>query len=682
MRLSKPADLPLNVKLILTVTILLAVACGSIAALSFYTSRNELIKSGEEALTNMAGQGAALVRRNIDLHLMALEGVAGRRMIRTMNWEEQRVALQEEIGRLNYLAMAVVTPDFVAHYPDGTTADLSGRDYLRKAFDGKPNMSNVLISRATNAAVIMTAAPIKNDTGRVTGAVIARLPATLLSDITDRIRFGRSGYAYIIDGQGTLIAHDNKEFVLDQKNFIKESQAKPEYAPLASMMKRMVAGRTGSEHYPFMGRERFFGYAPIEGTDWSIAAGTFTDEVMAGANTLLLRIAIITSAVLLLSGIIAWILSRTITRPIAAGIEALDGVSRGDLTVRLPEAFRSRGDEAGDLARGMQSMSDNLRQLIGEISVGVDTLAASSIEMSEIATGLSREAEGTSTKSASVATAAEEMSSNTSSVASGMEQATSNLTTVAAATEEMSSTIGEIAANSEKARTISATAVDQAKGVARLMKQLGEAAREIGKVTETITGISAQTNLLALNATIEAARAGQAGKGFAVVANEIKALAQQTAEATEEIKGRIAAIQSSTGTVIADVDKIAGVVQESGEIVTCIATAIEEQASVTREMARNTSEATTGVKDANRRVAQTATVSQEIARDIATVNTASNQMTAASQQVQASAMDLSHLSDQLRSLVGRFNLGEPDTTGVAKLPSAPMSRDGATPASM
>jgi hemerythrin-like metal-binding protein len=188
------------------------------------------------------------------------------------------------------------------------------------------------------------------------------------------------------------------------------------------------------------------------------------------------------------------------------------------------------------------------------------------------------------------------------------------------------------------------------------MKQLGSAAQEIGKVTETITSISSQTNLLALNATIEAARAGAAGKGFAVVANEIKELAQQTATATEEIKGRISGIQSSTGAAIADVDKIAGVIREVGEIVATIATAIEEQASVTRDMARNIAEATGGVKDANQRVSQTAAVSQEIARDIASVNTASGEMTTASQQVQASAMDLSQLAEQLKAMVGRFKL--------------------------
>src|ERR1019366_8397648 len=190
-------------------------------------------------------------------------------------------------------------------------------------------------------------------------------------------------------------------------------------------------------------------------------------------------------------------------------------------------------------------------------------------------TASARQMSAGSEKAQTVAAATEEMSANVTSVAAGMEQATTNLSNVAAATDEMTSTISEIAGNSEKARRITGDATRQATSITEQINQLGVAAREIGKVTETITEISAQTNLLALNATIEAARAGSAGKGFAVVANEIKALAQQTAAATEDIKGRVASVQSSTAGGIAEIEKISTVIHEVTEIVTSIATAIE-----------------------------------------------------------------------------------------------------------
>jgi methyl-accepting chemotaxis protein len=188
------------------------------------------------------------------------------------------------------------------------------------------------------------------------------------------------------------------------------------------------------------------------------------------------------------------------------------------------------------------------------------------------------------------------------------------------------------------------------------MQRLGQAAQEIGHVTETITNISAQTNLLALNATIEAARAGSAGKGFAVVANEIKELAKQTAEATLDIKSRIAGIQGSTDLAIGEIGQIASVIKEVGGIVSSIAAAIEEQATVTRDVAGNIAQASVGVSDAQERVSQTAEVSKSIARDIAGVNTAVASMREGGEQVQESALDLSKLAEELGAQVAQFKM--------------------------
>jgi methyl-accepting chemotaxis protein len=211
-------------------------------------------------------------------------------------------------------------------------------------------------------------------------------------------------------------------------------------------------------------------------------------------------------------------------------------------------------------------------------------------------------------------------------------------------------------ANTGKARAISEQASGQAQNITDQMQKLGQAAQEIGHVTETITNISAQTNLLALNATIEAARAGAAGKGFAVVANEIKELAKQTAEATEDIKARIAGIQGSTGSAIRDIGQITNVIRDVGGIVASIAAAIEEQATVTRDVAGNIAQASVGVQEANERVSQTAEVSRSIARDIAGVNAAVTDIRLGGEQVQSSALDLSKLAEQLGAQVAQFRV--------------------------
>ena len=357
-------------------------------------------------------------------------------------------------------------------------------------------------------------------------------------------------------------------------------------------------------------------------------------------------------------GLFIFLIWQMIGRPVAALTERTKAIAQGDLSQEVPETLRTRQDELGDLARAMQTMAENLRSLLRDLSRGIRTIGSSSAGLSGVSDQMAASAKETSSKSSAVAEAAEEMSANSVSVAAGMEQATTNLTSVAGATEEMTSTIGEIATNSERARTITSEAMDQAKRVTALTQKLSESAQAIGKVTETITNISDQTKLLALNATIEAARAGAAGKGFAVVAHEIKELARQTSDATEDIRARVGGIQDSTSSTLQDLERISQVIGQVSEIVNTIASAIEEQSTVTKDIARNVTEAASGVQDSNQRVAQISSVSQSVAKDIASVNQAAGGMTSSSEQVLTSAAELSKLAEELQRLVGRFKTGE------------------------
>ena len=370
-------------------------------------------------------------------------------------------------------------------------------------------------------------------------------------------------------------------------------------------------------------------------------------------RTLLLIFCAVT---LVLSFFLSLATTRSVTQPIAQGIEVLQRISKGDVSHEIPAEMQSRKDEIGDMSRAMQEMTVNLRKLLKEMAQGVQTVASSATQLSANSAQTVSSVKEMSDRSSTVAAAAEESCANTTSVATSMEQASSNLTSVAGATEEMSATVADIASNSEKARAISENAMSQAQTITSTMQLLGQAAQEIGKVTETITDISAQTNLLALNATIEAARAGTAGKGFAVVANEIKELAKQTSEATEDIKGKIAGVQSSTNDAISNITQITGVIKEIGNIVASIAAAIEEQSTVTRDVAGNIAQASSLVREVNDRVAQTATVAQSIASDIAGISGASKSVREGGEQVQVSASELSRLSEQLRATVAEFTV--------------------------
>ena len=381
-----------------------------------------------------------------------------------------------------------------------------------------------------------------------------------------------------------------------------------------------------------------------------------TEKAQSFAATLRRLIIGIVLVAFALSIIFAVTITRSIAQPIATVSNVMGEIGKGNLAVEIGASLVERRDEAGDLAKGAQELAKNLRTMIGEVGSGAQTLTDASRELTSISATLSKGNKDVASLATTVAAAAEESSANTSSVAAAMEQTTANLSSVASATEEMSATVGEIASNAEKARAISSEATNQAEAISAMMKELGRAAQDIGKVTETITSISAQTNLLALNATIEAARAGAAGKGFAVVANEIKELAQQTASATEDIKSKISGIQASTGGAMGDIEKIAQVIKEVGDIVSSIAAAIEEQSTVTKDVASNIAQATAGVKDANERVAQTAAVAQDIAKDIASVNATVTELVSGSEQVKTATGELTTIAEQLKQRSEQFKV--------------------------
>jgi methyl-accepting chemotaxis protein len=358
---------------------------------------------------------------------------------------------------------------------------------------------------------------------------------------------------------------------------------------------------------------------------------------------------------------VAFILVRkihfSITSPLSLAIGHLDkSLTKGDFTIEVPQEAKERTDEMGEVVHSIEKISETFRGILKNLTGGVNTLASSSTQLSMLSSNMLANTNHSTEVIRSMEDTIRHTTESSHQVVTGMEQAASNLHSVATATEEMTATVGEIASNSEKARAITTQAVSEANRVSETMKLLSHAAQEIGKVTETINSISGQTNLLALNATIEAARAGAAGKGFAVVANEIKELAQQTASATDDIKTKIDAIQSSTSGAMIDIEKIGRVINEVSAIVTTIATAIEEQSAVTKEIARNISDASSAVRVANEKVGRSAENLGGAVKAVGEVNHTTAEVNNSSMQVNSSAGELARLAEQLKGMVQQFKI--------------------------
>ena len=301
------------------------------------------------------------------------------------------------------------------------------------------------------------------------------------------------------------------------------------------------------------------------------------------------------------------------------------------------EIFKTNGMEAERLrkeqAAAQQQQLDragNVDRLVAgfekEIEAIVSLVSAASTELQ-------------STAESMVATA-EETSKQSNAVAAASEEATANVQTVASATEELSASVREIQNSVSNSNGMVVRAAEQAEATNDKVKDLSVASQKIGEVVQLINDIAAQTNLLALNATIEAARAGEAGKGFAVVASEVKALAGQTAKATDEIAKQVKDIQDASGASAAAIQQITKAIEEVKKTSASISAAVEEQGSATQEIARNVNEAATGTS--------------EVSNNIATVSQAAQHTGESATQVLAAAGELAKNGERLKVQVDQF----------------------------
>lgn len=368
-------------------------------------------------------------------------------------------------------------------------------------------------------------------------------------------------------------------------------------------------------------------------------------------NLILGTIAILAGAVLL-----AFLLGRGLSRPLTAITAVMNRLSSGEIDVTIPGS--ERRDELGTMASAVdvfrrsmieaRSMRETQeaskqqtelekkalqRQMADRFETDVKSVVAAvaqaTTDMQRVAGEIATSVNGTSQRAAAAAAASDEASGSVS--------------TVAAATEELASSVAEIGRQVTHSSQVAESAVVKAGQTTEMVSSLASAAEKIGDVLRLIGAIASQTNLLALNATIEAARAGEAGRGFAVVASEVKELASQTAKATEEIAGQVAAIQSATGDCVTAIGGISDTIREISGIATTIAAAVEQQDSATREIARSVQQAATGTS--------------EVSINVTGASQAADQSRALAENVSAATGQLGRQADALYKSVDTFLAG-------------------------
>jgi methyl-accepting chemotaxis protein len=413
------------------------------------------------------------------------------------------------------------------------------------------------------------------------------------------------------------------------------------------------------------------GNYPISSAEWFSQSSAAIDEVIAlsgsasqeaarlaeiaqhdSLQTLVLNGFLMTFS-LLLAGATLWMVVSRVIRSLGQMTAAMSELAGGETSVVVPCA--NRRDEMGSMARALlvfkenavrvlnmqaerEALEKNARQeKIAAMARLADAFEGTVGEIVENVTSASSQLETSAGALTATAVRAQEL---TTMVAAASEKASTNVQSVASASEEMASSVNEISRQVQASSRIAGEAVEQARKTHDRVNNLSSAANRIGDVVELINTVAGQTNLLALNATIEAARAGEAGRGFAVVASEVKALAEQTAKATEEIRKQISDIQNATQDSVHAIEEIGVTIGRISEISSAIAYAVEEQGAATQEVARNVQQAALGT--------------QQVASNITDVQRDASETGSASSQMLTSAQSLSSESSRLKREVGKF----------------------------
>ena len=353
--------------------------------------------------------------------------------------------------------------------------------------------------------------------------------------------------------------------------------------------------------------------------------------------------------------IAAYFIARLVVKPITATTAMLKDIAQGegDLTKRIPITGK---DETGELAQWFNTFVEKLQGIIKNISISSASVSSTSEELSAISKEIAGSADKMSMQSTNVASASEQTAANVTGISAATEEMSASVSNIATAIEEMSASLTEVAKNCQKESQVATSANQQAQATRDQMVHLGSASKQIGRVVEVINKIANQTNLLALNATIEAASAGDAGKGFAVVAREVKELAKQTAEATNEISKQIVDMQQNANTSLDAIELIAQVIEEINLISQSIVSAVEEQTATVNEIAKNIGGASDTAKEIARNVTQSAQGLGEVSSNIQGVNRSATETAQGVGQIRTSATELARASSDLQKIVNQFKV--------------------------
>ncbi len=519
------------------------------------------------------------------------------------------------------------------------------------------------VSPTTGRPVITIVAPVKNSEKQLGSVAMAIELNSLSENIINSNSSNNDLKTLILNSEGLVISSIDKDIVLtlnfqdeesglqDFYNTIKSNEAGIDFFTLNGI--DYIAAYTNSSKYGM----HIISYKPVS---------AYT-KLVKNMGLVLLGVILLS---ILLASILIYFSSRKITKPILTAVAQAEQLANRDLTVNIVENSLNRKDELGRLANSFSTMVQNLKEIITQITVTSNEVAISGQELYESGDQVGKAAEEVANTILDISTGAEEQSTKIEMALSNLTDLISQINEVNKSTYNMQQTtahmIDDIAIGTKTAaesiETINNLKADT-EGVSGVISNLGNTSNQIGQIIELISGIAEQTNLLALNAAIEAARAGEAGRGFSVVADEIRKLAEESADASRRIARLIVEIRSGVDTAVSKMDdsmksvnSSVNAIQKNGETFNVINEQAERLKDIVSNVINSVKIMTENSNDFERTMQEINETSHEFASNAEGVSAASEEQIALTEEIVSSSKAMADMSEELSNLIKNFKI--------------------------